>query len=229
MHAFAVEHGGRQYVWDGQRWYDAADYTHPPTALLTALERLVPEKTRKTLLTGLHTGDKVPRMNPQAVSRSAIAAAVTYPELIAAFGVNPVSYHALLALPEWHERRNQILARDEFKCRYCGRSRSAFDPDCVLEVHHQHYIINRLPWDYPDELLITLCKPCHTKLHEQHRVFYYEDVGGRLVRRRLFLCPRCSGNGYFPQWEHIEDGICFRCRGARVEKIEEIQSPWFRE
>ena len=26
-------------------------------------------------------------------------------------------------------------------------------------------------------------------------------------------CPRCSGRGEFPQFRHIEGGVCFLCRG----------------
>ena len=29
-------------------------------------------------------------------------------------------------------------------------------------------------------------------------------------------CPRCGGTGYLPQYRHIENGICFKCRGAKV-------------
>lgn len=29
-------------------------------------------------------------------------------------------------------------------------------------------------------------------------------------------CPRCGGTGYLPQYRHIENEICFKCRGART-------------
>lgn len=32
-------------------------------------------------------------------------------------------------------------------------------------------------------------------------------------------CPRCGGKGVIPQYHHIQEGICFRCWGARVEKV----------
>lgn len=28
-------------------------------------------------------------------------------------------------------------------------------------------------------------------------------------------CPRCGGTGYLPQYRHIENGICFKCRRAK--------------
>ncbi len=32
-------------------------------------------------------------------------------------------------------------------------------------------------------------------------------------------CYRCHGTGYFPEYNHVEDGICFRCRGAKYEQL----------
>lgn len=28
------------------------------------------------------------------------------------------------------------------------------------------------------------------------------------------VCPRCLGNGYLGQYSHVQDGICFRCKGS---------------
>lgn len=27
-------------------------------------------------------------------------------------------------------------------------------------------------------------------------------------------CVRCNGTGYLPQFKHVENGICFKCRGS---------------
>ena len=27
-------------------------------------------------------------------------------------------------------------------------------------------------------------------------------------------CPKCSGTGHIPQYNHVEDGICFDCSGS---------------
>ena len=27
-------------------------------------------------------------------------------------------------------------------------------------------------------------------------------------------CPKCGGTGYIPQYNHVEDGICFDCSGS---------------
>ena len=37
--------------------------------------------------------------------------------------------------------------------------------DKTLVVHHKKYIKGRLPWEYPNNLLITYCENCHTIKH----------------------------------------------------------------
>ena len=39
-----------------------------------------------------------------------------------------------------------------------------------LEVHHKIYILNRLPWQYENDKLSTLCNWCHWKFHENNQV-----------------------------------------------------------
>ncbi len=38
----------------------------------------------------------------------------------------------------------------------------------------------------------------------------YKNV---LADQTTVPCPRCKGEGYFPQWDHIAHGVCFRCNG----------------
>lgn len=68
-----------------------------------------------------------------------------------------IAYQAKLKSPLWQRRRLHILTRDAFKCQMCG------DTTKTLSVHHRHYLFNRDPWDYPDDLLVTLCDACHKK------------------------------------------------------------------
>lgn len=28
-------------------------------------------------------------------------------------------------------------------------------------------------------------------------------------------CDRCGGTGHLPQFNHVEGGICFKCRGGK--------------
>ncbi len=136
------------------------------------------------------------------------------------FGGQTIPYGILLNTVEWYERRTPILDRDSHKCQGTGCQ----GVSTVLQVHHRFYIIGkngiefRLPWDYPDTALVTLCKDCHTALHRDHKVSVYEEVGSKLVKKDLRSCSRCLGSGWFPQWLHIMNGICFRCKGARFEE-----------
>ena len=78
------------------------------------------------------------------------------------------SYGALLFRPEWIARRAEILKRDKH-CVICNSSES-------LQVHHRqyHFVIRenqfKLPWEYADNLLITLCASCHKRGHSKFKV-----------------------------------------------------------
>lgn len=72
---------------------------------------------------------------------------------------------------EWKTKSDQIKARDNYKCRYCGSSEN-------LQVHYKYYIKlpngnTALPSDYPDNAFITLCEKCHKKVHENKKIKTY--------------------------------------------------------
>jgi len=79
------------------------------------------------------------------------------------------SYGALLFHPRWKSKRKEILTRDGHQCIHCKS-------DKTLQVHHRqyHFIVSqqkfRLPWEYPDHLLITLCESCHNRGHNKYKV-----------------------------------------------------------
>jgi hypothetical protein len=79
------------------------------------------------------------------------------------------SYGALLFDQRWKVRRLEILERDHHKCCNCGSANS-------LQVHHRqyHYITAeqrfKTPWNYPDNLLISLCEKCHSRGHVLYKV-----------------------------------------------------------
>ena len=66
--------------------------------------------------------------------------------------------------PRWQKRRLEIMQRDEFMCQCC------YDPENTLNVHHKYYIHNKKPWEYPSELLITLCEKCHESEEESKHI-----------------------------------------------------------
>ena len=130
------------------------------------------------------------------------------------------TYEELLSTPEWLRRRAEILTRD---CRQCVKCKAtpnnAIGYRLILDVHHRYYVRGMPPWEYPDEALLTLCRECHKQLHKTEWVPVYDLKDGKLVKTKLMPCIRCLGSGFFPQYIHIESGICFKCHGARFEAV----------
>jgi hypothetical protein len=91
------------------------------------------------------------------------------------------------------------------------------DKPYFLHVHHKYYIFNQLPWEYNDSALITLCNWCHEEVHKNEKIILYSDS---LLQKfeDLIPCKRCNGTGWFPQYKHVQLGICFECSGARFAK-----------
>ena len=79
------------------------------------------------------------------------------------------SYGALLFTKQWKIRREQILKRDFYSCVLC-KSKSQ------LQIHHRqyHFVVQlnqyKLPWEYDDHLLVTLCQTCNSKGHGKFKV-----------------------------------------------------------
>lgn len=85
----------------------------------------------------------------------------------------PSTYEDLLKCEEWKEKRDKILKRDRYRCRWCRSKKS-------LQVHHKYY--SRYPngqkvepWNYPDDALITLCDKCHEKAHKKTIKLYWRS------------------------------------------------------
>lgn len=86
-----------------------------------------------------------------------------------------------------------------------------------LHVHHTYYQYGNEPWEYPSKALITLCWNCHESLHKDTTTPILNSDG--IEVDRLNVCKRCSGAGWFPQYRHVQNGICFRCDGAKYEEL----------
>lgn len=78
------------------------------------------------------------------------------------------TYGALLFRKEWKDKRKEILDRDKV-CVVCN----SYD---YLQVHHRqyHFVVRdnkyKMPWEYPGNLLITLCESCHKRGHSKFKV-----------------------------------------------------------
>lgn len=69
-------------------------------------------------------------------------------------------YDKYIRSKQWKDKRQQVLERDKFQCRFCESTER-------LEIHHRHYrnFGNEELFD-----LVTVCKVCHDALtNEQHK------------------------------------------------------------
>ena len=82
-----------------------------------------------------------------------------------------------------------------------------------LHVHHNYYQENKLAWEYDDNALITLCWSCHEELHKNQNIPIRNSIGDEIGNRKC--CDRCMGAGFFPEYSHVQNGICFKCDGER--------------
>lgn len=83
--------------------------------------------------------------------------------------LNHGGYGATLFDPRWKSKRKEILLRDGNKCVICKSEEN-------LQVHHRQYHFSRTlnefknPWEYSNNLMITLCENCHQKGHRLYKV-----------------------------------------------------------
>jgi hypothetical protein len=123
-----------------------------------------------------------------------------------------IGYNDLLNTIEWQTKRIKILVRDGYECQ---------NPKCnntgdSLHVHHKCYIKSEFPWEIDDKYLISLCRKCHKKEHDNNIIPVYEkgnDSRLKITENYSVYCSRCNGAGWFPQYSHVEEGICFLCSG----------------
>lgn len=86
------------------------------------------------------------------------------------------------------------------------------DKSYKLHIHHKKYILNRLPWDYEDKDLITLCNHCHFQVHDESKIPVFSEDGRKLAE--YINCERCHGTGNIPEYKHVSGGRCFLCNGS---------------
>lgn len=83
------------------------------------------------------------------------------------------TYSEKLKDPQWQKKRLEIMSRDGFRCCYCGNDKS------TISVHHEYYVSNRDPWQYPNWSLKSLCESCHGRVHSgEIREFGLSDWEG---------------------------------------------------
>lgn len=91
-------------------------------------------------------------------------------------------YAIQLTDPRWQMKRLEILRRDDCKCVKCGKTENN------MQVDHVRYIPGRKPWEYPDELLQTLCNFHHQEKSEL-TVVLNAGAKGAIRPRRVLPTP----------------------------------------
>lgn len=68
-------------------------------------------------------------------------------------------YQEYLKTPQWYEKRNAVMKRDNYVCQGCLRRRAT-------QVHHLTYAhkYNELLFE-----LVAICDHCHAQAHPEHR------------------------------------------------------------
>lgn len=122
------------------------------------------------------------------------------------------TYEEKLSDENWLRKKLKILRRDAHSCKICSSK------NC-LNVHHRYYIFGNDPWDYADDALVSLCERCHKLVHETLAPLVYTHSSNGLKILKLTPCKRCGGYGFFSEYRHVQDGICFRCKGAKYEEL----------
>jgi predicted HNH restriction endonuclease len=76
--------------------------------------------------------------------------------------------------------RSQVLRRDGWRCQSCGAMSN-------LEVHHKDFRSHS--GDDSEENLITLCNPCHARVHRSSGSCLHPRRGSKqfsLIAKRIF-------------------------------------------
>lgn len=130
-----------------------------------------------------------------------------------------MKYSEKLKDPRWQKKRLEIMQRDNFKCEICG------DTESTLVVHHWMYTKNTDPWDYPNEILSTLCEYCHEEEHETELTEY--DKNGILNEFKINHIPNSD------RWKLVIDasilynlmGRGTHCLGDLIELLRRYKNP----
>lgn len=89
------------------------------------------------------------------------------------------TYSEKLKDPRWQRKRLEIFQRDNWTCQKCEDTKSP------LVVHHRFYLLDHEHWDYPDDLLVTLCERCHNDYFENIKAA--ESIILQSLKRKFFI------------------------------------------
>lgn len=90
-----------------------------------------------------------------------------------------LTYKEQLKTSAWLKKKNEILVRDNFVYSEC----MCDNFESQLEVHHIAYFHDdRMAWEYPDYMLVTLCREHHQEQHNDKNTTNLEKIKEWIVR-----------------------------------------------
>ena len=107
---------------------------------------------------------------------------------------------------------------DDLKLKYGEPINKLEKTPIILHVHHTYYIKNHLPWQYDYDSLLTVCQHCHNHIHQNTKIFVYED-SSKKKQLTITSCERCFGTGFLSEFHYYENGVCFSCSGNRYYEL----------
>jgi hypothetical protein len=102
---------------------------------------------------------------------------------------NYIYVHSFLFPETWFKRYAEILDVPESLLKEVGE---------LCDVPNQE----------KEQLKAVLAKECNTSLDNKLSV----------SNKQVNQCDRCNGQGYIPKYNHISNGICFKCYGQKSVK-----------
>ena len=76
------------------------------------------------------------------------------------------SNRRLLLDKQWVEKKREILIRDNYKCKKCGKPLDDWSCHPPLQVHHIIPASKEMALYFDDDNLLTLCEKCHNEIHK---------------------------------------------------------------
>jgi hypothetical protein len=154
-----------------------------------------------------------------------------------------LSYDNLLKTVEWDSLRKRLFSEANYTCSRCSKEASkdgkthmfvnvkwrkeeelkgtklpSFLYPTILHLHHTYYVRNTLPWEYPESCFKVVCGDCHGKIHEEEIILMYPNFT-LTQSENVTPCDRCNGLGYLSHFHYVEDGVCFKCKGAGFNEL----------
>ncbi len=91
-------------------------------------------------------------------------------------------------------------------------------PTVDVKVYPIYFQMNKLPWDYPDNALETMCDKCHFEKIKQNKI-EIRDENMNLVKK-INICYKCNGTGFIEKYDYINSGKCFDCKGNGYDDLD---------